>query len=98
MGIVLGLIVCVLLPAALSWGICSGMRVLSPASSRRRRVALAAVLAGLLPVTVPLISVLDVEYPEGLIAVVAILLIGVLIALLVGLPVAIRATRNDFPA
>jgi hypothetical protein len=98
MGIVLGLIVFVLLPAALSWGICSGMRVLSPASSRRRRVAIAAACAGFLPILVPLLSVLDVEFPEGLIAIVAILLAGALMALLVGLPVAIRATRRDFPA
>ncbi|MEY4240023.1 MAG: hypothetical protein RL339_2624 [Pseudomonadota bacterium] len=98
MGIVLGLIVFVLLPAALSWGICSGMRVLSPVSSRRRRVAIGAAFAGFLPILVPLLSVLDVEFPEGLIAIVAILLAGVLMALLIGLPVAIRATRNDFPA
>ena len=98
MGIVLGLIVFVLLPAALSWGICSGMRVLSPASSRRRRVVLGAGCAGLLPIIVPLISVMDVEFPEGLMAIAAVLFAGFLMALLVGLPVAIRATRKDFPA
>jgi len=98
MGIILGLIVFVLLPAALSWGICSGMRVLSPASSRRRRVAIAAGCAGLLPIIVPLLSVIDLEFPEGLIAIAAVLFAGLLMALLVGLPVAIRATRNDFPA
>lgn len=98
MGYLMVLIVMMALPAALSWGICSGMRVLSPTSSRRRRVVVAAACAGFLPIIVPLLSVLDVEFPEGLIAIVAILFAGMLMALLVGLPVAIRTTRSDFPA
>ncbi|NBW76342.1 MAG: hypothetical protein EBR34_11145 [Sphingomonadaceae bacterium] len=98
MGYLMVLIVMVALPAALAWGICSGMRVLSPTSSRRRRVVVAAACAGFLPIIVPLLSVLDVEFPEGLIAIVAILFAGMLMALLVGLPVAIRTTRSDFPA
>lgn len=98
MGYLMVLIVTVALPAALAWGICSGMRVLSPTSSRRRRVVVAAACAGFLPIIVPLLSVLDVEFPEGLIAIVAILFAGMLMALLVGLPVAIRTTRSDFPA
>lgn len=97
MEIILGLAVFVVLPGALSWGICSGMRVLSPASSRRRRVAISAGLAGFLPIIIPLLSVLDVDFPEGLIAIAAILFAGLLMALLVGLPVAIRTTRDDFP-
>ena len=74
------------------------MRVLSPTSSRRRRVIIGAGFAGLLPIIVPLLSVLDVEFPEGLIAIAAILFAGFLMALLVCLPVAIRATIKDFPA
>lgn len=98
MGIVLGLIVMVLLPAALSWGICSGMRVLSPDSTRRRRVGIAATVAGMVPVLLPLVVMVRRGLPYGVIPVLALLLLGVIIAVLVGLPIAMRTTRNDFPA
>jgi len=98
MGIVLGLIVLIALPAALAWGICTGMRVLSPASSRKRRVAIAASVAGLIPVLLPLIAMFRRGLPYGVIPIVALLVLGVIIAVIVGLPVAIRATRRDFPA
>jgi len=98
MGIVLAFVVMVLLPAALSWGICTGMRVLSPASSRRRRLAIAASIAGLVPVLLPLIVMIRRGLPYGLIPVLALLVLGLVIAVVVGLPVAIRTTRRDFPA
>lgn len=98
MGIVLGLIVMVLLPAALSWGICGGMRVLSPTSSRKRRVITAAGIAGLIPVLLPLLAMIRRGLPYGIIPVLALLVLGLIIGLGVALPVAIRATRNDFPA
>lgn len=94
MGIVLGLVVLVLLPAALSWGICSGMRVLSPVSTRRRRVGIAAVVAGVVPVLLPLLGMVRRGLPYGVIPVLALLVLGLIIAVLVGLPVAIRTTRN----
>lgn len=98
MGIVLGLIVMVLLPAALAWGICSGMRVLSPDSTRRRRVGIAATVAGVVPVLLPLLVMVRRGLPYGVIPVLALLVLGLIIAVLVGLPVAIRTTRRDFPA
>ncbi|MCE2841974.1 MAG: hypothetical protein ACK44O_16255 [Novosphingobium sp.] len=98
MGIVLGLIVMVLLPAALSWGICSGMRVLSPESTRRRRVGIAATVAGVVPVLLPLVAMVRRGLPYGVIPILALVVLGLIIAVLVGLPVAIRTTRNDFPA
>lgn len=97
MEIVLGVIVMVLLPAALSWGICTGMRVFSPDSSRRRRVALGALLAGLIPTLVPLLALLENGLSDGLVPVLAVMLVGVLMAVIVGLPVAVRTTRKDFP-
>lgn len=98
MGIVLGLIVMVLLPAALAWGICSGMRVLSPDSTRRRRIGIAATVAGVVPVLLPLLVMVRRGLPYGVIPVLALLVLGLIIAVLVGLPVAIRTTRRDFPA
>lgn len=98
MGIVLALIVLVLLPAVLSWGVCSGMRVLSPSSSRKRRTAIAASVAGVVPVLVPLIGMFRRALPYGVVPVLALLVLGLLIAVVVGLPVAIRTTRDDFPA
>lgn len=98
MGIVLGLIVMVLLPAALSWGICSGMRVLSPESTRRRRVGIAAAVAGVVPVLLPLVAMVRRGLPYGVIPVLALVVLGLIIAVAVGLPVAIRTTRNDSPA
>jgi hypothetical protein len=97
-GIVLALIVMVALPAALAWGICSGMRVLSPQSSRRSRVARAAGIAGLIPVLLPLVVMIQRGLPYGLVPVVALLVLGVIIAGVVGLPVALRTTRNNFSA
>ena len=94
----LGLAVMVLLPAALSWGICNGMRVLSPTSSRRRRLWFAAGIAGLIPVLVPLATMIARRLPYGMVPVIALLVLGAIISLVIGLPVAIRSTRGDFPA
>lgn len=96
MGILLGLIVMVLLPAGLAWGICSGMRVLNPDSGRKRRILISAATAGAIPVLLPLVAMLRRGMPYGIIPVIALLALGLLIALLIGLPVAIRTTRNDF--
>lgn len=98
MGIVLGLIVMVLLPAALSWGICGGMRVLSPKGSRKRRVVTAAGVAGLIPVLLPLLAMIRRGLPYGMVPVLALLVLGLIIGVAVGLPVAIRTTKGDFPA
>lgn len=98
MSILLGLIVMVLLPAALSWGICNGMRALSPTSSRRRRLWIAAGIAGLIPVLVPLATMIARGLPYGMVPVIALLVLGATISLVIGLPVAIRSTRGDFTA
>ena len=95
---VLGLIVMVLLPAALAWGICNGMRVLSPDSTRKRRVAIAAGAAGTIPVLLPLVAMIRRGLPYGLVPIIPLLILGLIIAVAVGLPVALRATRDDFPA
>lgn len=98
MRLVLGLIVMVLLPGALAWGICNGMRVLSPDGTRKRRVAIAAGAAGTIPVLLPLVAMIRRSLPYGLVPIVALLILGLIIAVAVGLPVALRATRNDVPA
>ncbi len=98
MGFLLALIVMVALPAALAWGICTGMRVLSPHSSRKRRITIAATVAGLIPVLLPLIAMFRRGLPYGTIPVLALLVLGALIAVVIGLPVAFRTTRNDFHA
>lgn len=98
MRIVLGLTVIVLLPAAIASAICAGMRVLRPASTRRSRVMLAAGVAGLLPVFLPLARMIARGLPYGVIPALSLVVLGLLIALVVGLPVARRATRADFPA
>lgn len=97
MSILLGLIVMVLLPAALSWGICNGMRAVSPASSRRRRLCIATGIAGLIPVLVPLATMIAGGLPYGVVPVMALLVLGAIISVVIGLPVAIRSTRGDFP-
>lgn len=98
MAVIPGLIVLVLLPAALAWGICGGMRVLSPASGRKSRIMVAAGTAGLVPVLLPLIAMVRRGLPFGAIPIIALLVLGLIIAVTVGLPVAIRSTRNDFAA
>ena len=98
MGIFLALIVMVALPAALAWSICTGMRVLSPHSGRKRRITIAATVAGLIPILLPLIAMVRRGLPYGTVPVLALLVLGAIIAVDVGLPVAIRTTRNDFPA
>jgi len=95
---ILGVIVMVLLPAALAWGICNGMRALSPNSGRKQRILISATIAGLVPVLLPLVAMVRRGLPLGLIPVIALALLGLIIATAVGLPVAIRTTRNDFPA
>lgn len=98
MRLVLALTVMVVLPAALSWAVCTGMRVLSPASSRKRRITIAAGVAGAVPVLVPLTGMIRRALPYGIIPVLALFMLGLIIAVVVGLPVAIRTTRGDYPA
>lgn len=98
MAVVLGLIVLVLLPAALAWGICGGMRVLNPASGRKRRIMIAAGTAGLVPVLLPLVAMVRRGLPYGGVPIIALLVLGLIIAVTIGLPVAVRSTRNDFTA
>ena len=98
MPFILGVIVMVLLPAALAWGTCSGMRVLSPNSGRKQRILISATIAGLVPVLLPLVAMVRRGLPFGVFPVIALALLGLIMAIAVGLPVAIRTTRNDFPA
>jgi hypothetical protein len=99
MGFLTGLIFMIALPAGIAWAICAGLRVLAPASARRFRIALAAGLAGLVPILIPLIAILFTASArdELLIALAAVLVGGVVIGLLIGLPVALLATRHDRP-
>ena len=98
MRIVLGLTVIVILPAVIAWAVCAGMRVLRPTSTRRSRVAFAAGVAGLVPVLLPLVRMVERGLPYGVIPALSLVVLGLLIALVVGLPVARRATHADFPA
>ncbi len=98
MPFILGVIVMVLVPAALAWGTCSGMRALSPNSGRKQRILISATIAGLVPVLVPLVAMVRRGLPFGLTPIIALALLGLIMATAIGLPIAIRTTRNDFPA
>lgn len=94
MSLLLFLILLVALPAVLSTVAATGLSARFPALSRRRRVAVAALLAGLLPVIPGLIAVWRTYRLTTLVPVVAVLMLGLIVALVVGAPAAFHATRK----
>lgn len=94
MSLLLVVIVLIVLPAVLSTIASAGLSARYPTLSRRRRVAVAALLAGLLPVVPGLIAVwrtyrLTTLVPSG-----AVFMLGLVVAMLVGVPAALHATRK----
>ncbi|MCW1382825.1 hypothetical protein OLX02_08310 [Novosphingobium sp. KCTC 2891] len=90
--IVLALIV---LPAVLAAVFAHGLGARFPAMARRKRVALAALGAGLVPVTPGLIAVWRAYHLTTLVPLGAVFMLGLIVAAVVGVPVALRATRRS---
>lgn len=96
MALLLLLIFFIAVPAAFATGLAGLLSVRKPGWSLRRRSAVAALGAGLTPVLLPIVSVLRGN--DGgvgpLVPTVALLLLGLAMALLVGLPVALWIGRR----
>lgn len=96
MAALLILIFFIAIPAAFATGLAGLLAVRKPGWSLRRRSALAAMLAGLIPVVLPIVSVLRGN--DGgvgpLVPTVVLLLLGLGMALVVGLPVALWIGRR----
>ncbi|NML92799.1 hypothetical protein [Novosphingobium olei] len=94
MAFVIAALVLIGLPAVLatvfSWGIAARF----PARPRWQRIALAAVPAGLAPVTPGLISVWRAYRLTTLVPLGAVFTLGLIVALVVGVPAAWHATRT----
>lgn len=84
------------IPAAISIGASALLHVARPGWTMARRAILAAVLAGLVPVALPIVAVLA-GHDGGIgpvVPVVALLALGLIVALVVGLPVALWIGRR----
>jgi len=97
MFMLVGLLFLFALPAAIAWGMSAGLRFFAPRSTRRRRVAIAAATSGLLPILLPMASVLAKvgKDPEAIVSIVTLLVGGAIFAIGVGLPVALLHTRGE---
>ncbi len=96
---VLILIFFIAIPAAFATGLAGLLSVRKPGWSLRRRSAVAALGAGLMPVLLPIVSVLRGN--DGgigpVVPTMALLLLGLAMALVVGLPVALWIGRRKVP-
>lgn len=94
MSLILIVLVLIVLPAVLatifSWGIAAKF----PVMPRWQRVALAALPAGLAPVTPGLIAVWRAYRLTTLVPLGAVFTLGLIVAFVVGVPAAWRATRG----
>lgn len=93
MPLFMGLMILVVLPAIIATVIASILTYRRPDMPRRRRVQFAAFPAGLIPVTPGLISVWRMYHASSLVPLAAVFTLGLIIALLVGTPAALHATR-----
>ena len=103
MALLLILIFFIAIPAAFATGLAGLLSVRKPDWSLRRRSAVAALGAGLTPVLLPIVSVLRGN--DGgigpLVPTVALLLLGLAMALVVGLPMALwigKRKGEDVPS
>lgn len=94
MSLFLVVVVLIVLPAVLSKIASAGLSARFPSLSRRRRVTIAALLAGLLPVVPGLIAVWSTYRLTTLVPIGAVFMLGLIVALLVGAPAALHATRK----
>ncbi len=79
--------------AALSAGLSTGLAMWARALSRRTRVVLAAFLASALPLSLALVAVMADK--AGAIAFLAVVMVILVFAIVVGLPVALLMTRHE---
>lgn len=85
----------VCLPSGIAWALSSGLARMMPNSSLRRRTAIAAITAGLVPVALPIFVVAaESADSERSVAVAALLFCGFVAAILIGLPVALYVGRS----
>ncbi|HEX4848235.1 MAG TPA: hypothetical protein VFV30_08820 [Novosphingobium sp.] len=95
MFIILGIAIALGIPALIAAAVAFAMPTLAPGWSLRRRSVVAALIAGFLPMTIPVIAALsDPANPAVFASVSGILFGGVLVALVIGLPVALLVGRR----
>lgn len=99
MALLLFLLFMVAIPAAVAAALAGLLSARKPQWSTARRTALAAAVAGLVPVILPIASVLQGN--DGgvgpLVPTVALLVLGLIMAVLVGVPVALWIGRRRPP-
>lgn len=86
-------LVLIVLPAVLATVFSYGLAARFPTVPRNRRVALAALGAGLVPVTPGLIAVWRAYRLTTLLPLGAVFALGLIVAVVVAMPAALRATR-----
>lgn len=97
MGLLFALIFALGLPAAIAWMLARTLDSFFPNWSFRRRTAVAALTAGFLPMILPLVAVLSASTTNGggrIVPAVALVMGALVLALLVGLPVAFWSRRK----
>lgn len=97
MGILVALLAIIVLPAVLATIFVSWLGKRYPAMVRSKRVAVAALAAGLVTVTPGLIIVWRAYRLTSLVPMAAVFVLGLIIAAVVGVPAAFRATRITQP-
>lgn len=98
MTFVIGLIFFIFFPAVIAWIVGTALDRLAPALRYAWRTVIAALAAGFVPMALPLIGVMigsSMSNGEGTaIAVLALVFMALLIALVIGLPVALFTRRG----
>ncbi len=91
----IGLVLVVAIVAALAAGLSAGLVMWAGALRRRMRVAIAALLSSLIPLSIALVAV--VREGAGGIAIASVLMVILILAIAVGLPVSLAMTRSKPP-
>lgn len=91
----IGLVLVVAIVAALAAGISAGLAMWAGALDRRTRVIIAALLSSLLPMSIALVAV--ARDGAGTTAFVAVVVVILVFAIVVGLPVSLAMTRSARP-
>lgn len=87
-----------LLPAGIAWTLATALARMQPDWSLRRRTGISALTAGFAPVLLPIFIVaLELGGTEALIAIAALLFTALVIAMLIGLPLALAVGRRLDP-
>lgn len=98
MGLIGVLLFFVLLPAGIAWALALGLARLQSAWSLRRRTMIAALTAGFVPVALPIFVVAaESSGSEVSVAIAALVFAGLVVAALIGLPVALYVSRSLEP-